>query len=219
MSDASTGQGGQRLGGEPSGAERGYPLRKPGSASSNPSTSARSNAAGFAEIYRQTYDRLLRFCRMRILSDADAEDLVQEAFLSVRRAYPDKAGDEVKALLFTSLRNLTRDYLKSSRVRSRQVTSEISSQGDTLACMRTVSPEQKLIDAETLQQVSAILEAVKPRQKEALLLHRLDRLTHDEIAARLEVSPRTVRNDIAEALAAITKGLARAERRRPGKTG
>lgn len=219
MSDASTGQGGPGLGAEPSGVERGYPVRKPGPAGSASPTSAHPNAAGFAQIYRQTYDRLLRFCRMRILNDADAEDLVQEAFLSVRRAYPDKDGDEVQALLFTSLRNLTRDYLKSSRVRSRQVTSEISSQGDTLACMRTVPPEQKLIDAETLQLVIAILEAVKPRQKQALLLHRLERLTHDEIAARLEVSPRTVRNDIAEALAAITKGLARAERSRPGRTG
>jgi len=219
MSDAITGQSGPGLGGEPSGAGCGFTGRKPGAAGSAFPISPHPTAAGFAQIYRQTYDRLLRFCRMRILNDADAEDLVQEAFLSVRRAYPDKAGDEVQALLFTSLRNLTRDYLKSSRVRSRQVTSEISSQGDTLACMRTVPPEQKLIDAQTLQRVIAILEAVKPRQKEALLLHRLERLTHDEIAARLEVSPRTVRNDIAEALAAITKGLARAERSRPGRTG
>lgn len=175
--------------------------------------------AEMADAYRQSYDRLLRFCRIRISDDADAEDLVQEAFLSVRRAYPDKAGDELQALLFTCLRNLTRDYLKSGRVRRRHVTSDIATLGETLACSRSVGPEQQLIDTETLQTVLDLVDALKPRQQDALLLSRFDRLTHDEIAARLAVSPRTVRNDIAEALAAIATGLARREAGRSGRSG
>ena len=165
-----------------------------------------------SQLYYRDRDQLLRFCRVRISNASDAEDLVQEAFLSVGRAYPDKDGDELRALLFTTLRNLTLDYLKSGRVKARKVTSEISDKGDTLAWTRTVTPEKAMMDRQTLQQVSEILETITPRQKQALLLSRLEHLTHDEIAGRLGVSPRTVRNDITDALAAITKGLARKER-------
>jgi RNA polymerase sigma factor (sigma-70 family) len=164
------------------------------------------------QLYHNDRGKLLHFCRMRISNASDAEDLVQEAFLSVGRAYPDKDGEELRALLFTTLRNLTLDYLKSGRVKAGKVTSEITDKGDTLACTRTVTPEKAMMDRQTLQQVSEILETIAPRQKQALLLSRLERLTHDEIAKRLGVSPRTVRNDITDALAAITKGLARKER-------
>ena len=171
-----------------------------------------SDYSNLTQLYHHDRGQLLNFCRVRISNASDAEDLVQEAFLSVGRAYPDKDGEELRALLFTTLRNLTLDYLKSGRVKARKVTSEISDKGDTLACTRTVTPEKAMMDRQTLQQVSEILETITPRQKQALLLSRLERLTHDEIAKRLGVSPRTVRNDITDALAAITKGLARKER-------
>jgi RNA polymerase sigma factor (sigma-70 family) len=171
-----------------------------------------SDYSDLTQLYHNDRGKLLHFCRMRISNASDAEDLVQEAFLSVGRAYPDKDGEELRALLFTTLRNLTLDYLKSGRVKAGKVTSEITDKGDTLACTRTVTPEKAMMDRQTLQQVSEILETIAPRQKQALLLSRLERLTHDEIAKRLGVSPRTVRNDITDALAAITKGLARKER-------
>jgi hypothetical protein len=61
--------------------------------------SARASAAGSALsskglvgdaalkiLFRESHSQLLRFCRIRISHAADAEDLVQDAFLSVRRA-------------------------------------------------------------------------------------------------------------------------------------
>ncbi|MBU1286380.1 MAG: sigma-70 family RNA polymerase sigma factor, partial [Alphaproteobacteria bacterium] len=53
----------------------------------------------------------------------------------------------------------------------------------------------------------AALAKLKPRQREALELHRLEGLTHNAIAERLGVSPRTVRSDIANALGAVSKAL------------
>jgi RNA polymerase sigma factor (sigma-70 family) len=160
-------------------------------------------------IFRIHHAQLLRFARLRILSHADAEDLVQEAFISASRAYPDKPADELLPLLFTILRNLTRDYLKSGYVRSRQNSAEIMSMGDRLACHQAFSPEQKLIDRQLLAIAQAAMDNLGARQRQALKLHRLEGLTHNAIARRLGVSPRTVRNDIAEALAAVAKALSR----------
>ena len=167
-------------------------------------------SAALDEIFRLQYDQLLRFCRIRISHAADAEDLVQDAFLSVRRAYPGKGIDELRPLLFTALRNLTLDYLKSGYARQRRSSAEIGEMGEFLACPRSVTPETQLRDAQLLAIMQAGLSALDPRKREALLLSRLERLTHKEIAERLSVSPRTVRSDITDAMAVIAKSLARA---------
>ncbi len=161
-------------------------------------------------LFHESHSQLLRFCRIRISNSADAEDLVQDAFLSVRRAYPDKCIDELRPLLFTALRNLTLDYLKSGYAKQRRSSAEIGDMGEFLACPRSLTPETQLRDAQLLAIVQAALAALEPRKREALLLSRLERLTHKEIAERLSVSPRTVRSDITDAMAVIAKSLARA---------
>ena len=168
-------------------------------------------------LYHLHHPELLRFSRSRIGNAEDAEDLVQEAFISASRAYSDKPVEELRPLLFTILRNLTRDYLKSGYGRSRHMTAEIGEMGDRLACHRTVTPEQQVMDAQLLAIAQAAIDTLKPRQREALKLHRLEGLTHDQVARRLAVSPRTVRSDIAEALAAIAKSLSQAGAPRPDK--
>jgi|GEM_PF-410577 RNA polymerase sigma factor (sigma-70 family) len=168
-----------------------------------------------SHIFRHQYDQLLRFCRARIRIPADAEDLVQEAFLSVRRAYADKPADELRALLFTSLRNLTVNYLKSGRIRQAILSDEIGELGDRLACQRTPTPEQQVMDAQRLAIAEQTIAAMKPRKRDALRLHRYEGLTYDEIARRLSVSPTTVKTDIAEAIAEIAESLSGAAKRSP----
>ncbi len=175
-------------------------------------------SAALDDIFRLQYDQLLRFSRIRIGNVADAEDLVQDAFLSVRRTYPDKGIDELRPLLFTALRNLTLDYLKSGYAKQRRSSAEIGDLDDVLACSRSATPETQVIDAQLLAIAETAIAALGDRQREALRLSRFERLTHNEIARRLSVSPRTVRSDITEALAAISKSLARADQRRASET-
>ncbi|WP_439619160.1 RNA polymerase sigma factor [Hyphomonas sp.] len=175
-------------------------------------------SAALNEIFRLQYDQLLRFSRIRIGNHPDAEDLVQDAFLSVRRAYPDKGIDELRPLLFTALRNLTLDYLKSGYAKQKRSSTEIGDLDGVLACSRSATPETQVIDAQLLAIAETAIAALGDRQREALRLSRFERLTHNEIARRLSVSPRTVRSDITEALAAISKSLALAEQPRASET-
>lgn len=103
------------------------------------------------------------------------------------------------------------NFLKSADHRRQQASREIGEVGDQVACQRTVSPEQQLIDAERLALVEALMEAMPPRRREALRLHRLEGLTHTEIATRLSITRQTVMIDIAEAVAELAEGLERAE--------
>lgn len=169
-----------------------------------------SNSKFVDQLYRTHFDQLLRLSRIRTGNSLDAEDLVHDAFLAVRRAYPNKTVADLRPLLFTTLRNLTVNYLKSGHARQQRASSEIGEMQDQIACGRGVTPERQLIDTQMLAIAEAVIAGLPERRREALRLHRFDGLTYDQIAKRLSVSTRTAKTDVAEALAAIAEGLARA---------
>jgi len=180
------------------------------------STPLRS-ADPLSQIFRHQYGQLVRFCRARITNPSDAEDLVQDAFLSVRRAYADKPEEDLRALLFTTVRNFSVNYLKSGRIRHARQSEDIDESSDRLACQRTPTPEQQVMDTQRLAIAERTIAAMKPRKRDALRLHRYEGLTYDEIARRLSVSATTVKTDIAEAVAEIAESLSGAAKRTPGR--
>lgn len=165
--------------------------------------------SALADLFRAQYDQLLRFCRLRIRNRADAEDIVQSAFLAARRAYPGKGTDELKPLLFTLVRNQAINHLKST-TRRRRTFGDFEEAGERLVCERSPTPERQVMHAQLLEVAEAVIAEMPERQREALRLHRFEGLTYDEIAARLSVSATTVKNDVARAVADIAEGLARA---------
>lgn len=166
------------------------------------------------QLFRTQYRQLLRFCRMRVRNPADAEDIVQSAFLSARQAYPDKGIEELRPLLLTLVRNKTINFLKSADHKRQLASVEFGEAADRLACGRTPTPEQQMMDAERLALAETLIAGMPERRRQALLLHRIEGLTHAEIGERLSISRQTVIMDIAEAVAELAEGLARAERRR-----
>ena len=178
-----------------------------------------SSSSPLTQLFRCQYRQLVRFCRMRVKSTADAEDIVQGAFLAARRAYPDKGIEELRPLLFTLVRNAAVSFLKSGEHRRAAASVEIGEVADEVACARSPSPEQQVMDVDTLVRAQEILDAMAPHRRDALLLHRIEGLTYAQIEERLSMSRTGVIMAIAEAVRELAEGLARAERRRtpPGR--
>lgn len=175
-------------------------------------------SSALSDLFRSQYDHLLRFCRLRIRNRADAEDIVQGAFLAARRAYSGKGVDELKPLLFTLVRNRAINHLKSVS-RQRRIFGDVEQVGEGQACGRSATPERQVMDAQLLKIAEAVIAEMPERQREALRLHRFEGLTYDEIAARLSVSATTAKNDVARAVAEIAEGLARAGQSKPDPAG
>jgi len=166
------------------------------------------------QLFRSQYRQLLRFCRIRVPDRADAEDIVQAAFLNARRAYPDKGIEELRPLLFTLVRNGALDFLRSGEHRRQQASVEIGEAASHIACDRSPTPEQQLMDADRLKAAQKIIDGMAPHRRDALLLHRIEGLTYAEIEKRLSMSRTGVIVTIAEAVAELAEGLARADGRR-----
>ena len=177
-----------------------------------PSESRAFDRSDLTLVFRTQYRNLLRFCYVRVRNDADAEDILQSAFLAARRAYADKKADELRPLLFTLVRNMAISHLKLHWNRHRHG-EDISEAGRGYACPQSPTPENQLIVTESLALVEEVLAGMSPRRREALRLHRYEGLSYEEIARRLSVSSAAVKKHVTLAVAEIARRLAEAEGR------
>jgi RNA polymerase sigma-70 factor (ECF subfamily) len=136
--------------------------------------------------------RLFRFA-IRLTGDVHhAEDLTQEAMLRAwRQRSTVRSEAALKTWLFTIAANLWRD-----QVRRRRSPIARSVQLPESAANRDVPVDRALGGQEELGLVLAQLDALPPRQREAIYLNACEGLKASEIALILDASPEAVRSSL-----------------------
>ena len=147
---------------------------------------------------------LLGFLRHRVGSADDARDLCQETFVRMARNSPPSI-DNLRAYVFRVARNLSEDFIRSERRRSRYIVAELH---DGLASDQPC-PEQVAFSKRDMKRLRSALASLPERQRIALLLYRLDGLPLREIATRLNVSESMVSRYVAAALRHCEEKLGR----------
>jgi RNA polymerase sigma factor (sigma-70 family) len=149
--------------------------------------------------------RLLSLLRRRGHTREDAEDLIQDAFLSLH-TYCQKAdvkspeGFLVRAVLNRS----------ASLHRNRTHKQDLPQTGqDLLLIDENAAPDDLLAADQRLERITRALTAVGPRTRDMFLMHRLFGFSYPEIARQLGVSVKAVERRIARAVHAVTDELHR----------
>lgn len=148
-------------------------------------------------------DELLRFVARRT-GRSTAEDVVQDVWLNLRERGGDEAWREPRAVLFRTAANLGTDVYR------RDVhTQKLFGDSDAIdaATSPAPGPESEAESAGQLALLASALEGLPAQCREALLLNRLEGLTHTEISQRLGISTKTVQRHIERALRHCTQVL------------
>lgn len=151
------------------------------------------------------FGRLLKLLRRRGHSREDAEDLIQDAFLSLH-SYCQKAevrsteGFLVRAVLNRSI-SLNRDQHRDRYVDEPLDVLPLTDQGP--------APEEVISADQRLERITRALESVGPRTRDMFLMHRLWGFSYPEIAKQLGVTVSAVERRIARAINAVTVELHR----------
>lgn len=142
------------------------------------------DAAAFQQLFARYAPLLLGLFRRRTRSDEDAQDLVQQTFLSVHRARLDwRAGATVRPWLFTIALNAHRE-LGRRKGRRREA---------TLAAEPAAPVASTLEDKEDVARLLATLESLPEPQREVIELHWFQGASFGEIASIVGASVSAVK--------------------------
>jgi RNA polymerase sigma-70 factor, ECF subfamily len=141
---------------------------------------------------------LVLFARQFVRSIADAEDIVQEAFV---RFWRKQHSIQNRALLFAAVRSISLDLLRRDVRRARR---EAEAVADSEQC--TPAPEFDAI-SEAQQALAVAVDRLPAEQREVLVMKIWNELTFADIATVLEISQNTAASRYRYALAALKKNL------------
>jgi RNA polymerase sigma-70 factor (ECF subfamily) len=155
-------------------------------------------------ILYKKYDRYLFIVVNRIIPDSGiARDLVQEVFVDLWRRRNDlKITTSVKAYLRTAARNKSLNY-----VRDQKMTFEDQEQHPNIQSNQVSANDQ--LEADELQAIiDRAIDQLPERCRLVFSLSRFEELSYKEIAEQLDISTKTVENQISKALKLLRNSLA-----------
>ncbi len=156
-----------------------------------------SHEEDWKTCFAQLGPALLLFARRWTHSRADAEDVVQEAFV---RFWRRQDSLENRALLYATIRSTALDRLRREQRRERR---------EALAALDHAGPHEPSFapadEGESL--LAAAVERLPNEQREVVILKIWNELTFAEIAGVLEISPNTAASRYRYALGALKKIL------------
>ena len=147
--------------------------------------------------FSQLAPGLVLFARQWVRSPADAEDVVQEAFV---RFWRRNHRIDNRALLYSAVRSAALDLIRRDQRRSRREI-EIFADAD-----RSVQPHFEPGD-DSQRELAAAVDHLPPDQREVLVMKVWNELTFAEIAETLGISQNTAASRYRYALAALKKRL------------
>jgi RNA polymerase sigma factor (sigma-70 family) len=148
------------------------------------------------EAYLENEAALKRFLRRFVKSREGADDLAQEAFLRAFAAESDRAIVSPKAFLFKVARNLAINELAKQSNVTTEPLGDFEGQ-DVLGDSNQAAVDDEVDGRARIRVLARAIAALPPQCAKVFILRKMQGLSQKEIAARLNISVRTVENHVA----------------------
>lgn len=156
--------------------------------------------AEFEKLFREFFPAMMTFCRKYLPDEDDACEVVQGVFINLweKRASLDTS-ESLKSYLFKSVHNRSLNLLRDRKKFSDDVMPEQGGELDVSEQMEQMELEDRIRD---------VIASLPERCREVFELSRFEGLTYQEIAGKLDISVKTVENQMSKALRILREKLA-----------
>lgn len=166
--------------------------------------------SGDMQAYEELYQRywsLLYIAACKVLrQEDDAKDIVQEVFLSLLQKGTElELTTSLSAYLYAAVRYKVLDRMRHLQVKE-QYFSSLQHYTDAAA----VLTDGKLLEKEFIEKMEAAIKLLPDKMRIVFELSRHEALSHKEIARLLQISDKTVKKQIANALKVLKIKLVQA---------
>jgi len=154
------------------------------------------NELAYKEIYDRFWSILYRHARRMLTDEEEAEDVVQEVFLTLwNKANNIELRTSLANYLYTVVRNKIFDHFDHAKVKARYMASleKFIEQGN-------YETDYLVREKQLFSLIQQEIECLPEKMREIFKLSRNSNLSYQEIAAQLNVTENVVRNQISRAL-------------------
>jgi len=160
----------------------------------------KDNYLAYNKLFTRLYNRLCIFVSGYTEDENASEDIVQELFIKLwtnrKQIYISKT---ISSYLYKSSKNAALNYLRSKKNRQKAIS--------TLPQKELQTEDNFLEYEEFLIQVKVCIDALPERSKQIFIMSRIDGMKHTEIALQLNISVKTIKNQIWKSLQYIRSCL------------
>ena len=160
--------------------------------------------AAFEKIFVSYFDKVKCFISGLVKSKDEAEEIVQDIFMQlwINRDLIDTQ-KSFSTYLYTIARNKAFNHLKKRMVRD----SYAVDVGSTAAASLSANAKDTLLAVEMELLIEMVVRKMPERRQEIYRLSRDKGLSNDEISARLNISKKTIENQLSLTLKEIKSGI------------
>lgn len=169
-----------------------------------------NEAVKLETLYTEYFRNSFLFVKSYVFDDMAAEDIVSESILQTWQESRTTPIADIKAYLFTLLKNRSLNWLKHERVKynsfeaiSNNHFNELTLRINTLeACL-----PQYVLTGEIMDIIDETLAHVLPRSKEIFIRSRFSEQSNSEIAKNMNISVKSVEYHITKVLKLLRENL------------
>ena len=156
----------------------------------------------YETIFKKYYQELYRFAYNYLRDQVPAEEMAQEVFLYI---WEKRAQIEIKTTLktylYSAIKNKCLNYIKYEIPRKHEL------EESHLALMTINQPDQEEDNEKMKRHIALAIDQLPTKCKQIFVLSRNGGLTYEEIAEEMEISIKTVENQISIALKKLRESL------------
>jgi RNA polymerase sigma factor (sigma-70 family) len=176
-----------------------------------PASVAAWSVSDLSALYAENRSSLIAQARRILRSDADAAEVVQDAFLKFILAAPElDTADRALAYLRTSVNNLCLNVIRATGSRPNLVAIDADTSQERLseiAAENHIPMDASLAAAEDASIIREALSRLSPSQRTALVMWEVEGRSTEEIAKAIGTTPANVRHVVTRARASFVRVL------------
>ena len=158
------------------------------------------DTATFEQLFTDHYDALYRYCQTMVKDQNDIEDIVQSVYMDL---WHDRSKlvihTSVKAYLYKSVYFKCMNKIKHDKVASKYSGTVSNAENTTIT--------DTLIIQEIADKITETIESLPEQCRKIFSMSRMDGLRYNEIAEKLNLSPKTIENQMCKALKTMRVAL------------
>ncbi len=166
------------------------------------------NPSAYEELFKQTFPRMLGYCRLFIHDQAQWNDLVQECYVKLwEKRNTINISQSIESLLFVMLRNRCLNYLRDQKMRLVDKNIGLIEENELqyLYQIDFTGKEEKSMEIKLIEAIELSIEKLPEKRKMVFKKAKIEGKKNKEVADELGISVKAVEKHIHKAKEQIRK--------------